>query len=421
MSVRSRVSWLLLNIAFAAVVYSLGTIHDRRVVYADKVLLHLVKYVLLHAVVFVVLLSFACGAPPWKPLTFFYTFVFISLAAWWIVSRKMLKWYRRQGYNYRRIIVVGGGDVGKLVMDELASDLGYGYRIMGFFDDDEQSRQEKSWKGRIDEIDEFLDNNIVDELYCAVPDAQTHSVRHLITTCEKHAIDFYYAPHLGPRVMRRFQLETIGNVPIMAIRPYPLNNPLNKLVKRVFDLVFSIVALALSSVLFVPIAIAVKLSSPGPVFFKQRRTGYRGQPFYCYKFRTMRVNDESDTSQTAKDDPRKTRVGNFLRKTSLDELPQFFNVLIGDMSIVGPRPHMEAHTQIYSDLIEQYMLRHTIKPGITGWAQVNGYRGATEELWMMEKRVEHDVWYTENWNFMLDIKIIFLTIINIFRGEKNAF
>ena len=156
------------------------------------------------------------------------------------------------------------------------------------------------------------------------------------------------------------------------------------------------------------------------MFFRQQRTGYRGKSFECLKFRSMRVNAQSDSLQATKDDPRKTKFGNILRKTSLDELPQFINVFKGEMSIVGPRPHMVQQTQEYSELIDKYMLRHTIKPGITGWAQVNGYRGPTDTLDKMEKRVEFDVWYAENWNFMLDIKIIFLTVFNAIRGEKNA-
>lgn len=163
------------------------------------------------------------------------------------------------------------------------------------------------------------------------------------------------------------------------------------------------------------------MSSPGPVFFKQRRTGYRGKEFVCYKFRTMKVNNDSDNKQASKNDPRKTKIGNILRKTNIDELPQFYNVLKGEMSIVGPRPHMVKQTEDYSALIDKYMLRHIIKPGITGWAQVNGFRGETKELWQMQKRVEYDVWYAENWNFMLDIKIIIKTIINAIRGDKNAF
>ncbi|MDE5930840.1 MAG: sugar transferase, partial [Muribaculaceae bacterium] len=158
-----------------------------------------------------------------------------------------------------------------------------------------------------------------------------------------------------------------------------------------------------------------------PVYFKQERTGYRGNSFYCYKFRTMKVNASADNCQATRHDPRKTRVGDFLRKTSLDELPQFINVWKGDMSIVGPRPHMLKHTKEYSELIDRYMVRHMVKPGITGWAQVNGYRGLTDELWKMERRVEFDTWYIENWTFFLDLKIMVRTVINAIKGESNAF
>ena len=168
-------------------------------------------------------------------------------------------------------------------------------------------------------------------------------------------------------------------------------------------------------------AIAIKISSPGPVYFRQKRTGYHGKEFQCLKFRTMKVNATADSAQATKDDPRKTRLGEFLRRTSLDELPQFINVLRGEMSVVGPRPHMLKHTEDYSKLVDRYMLRHIVKPGITGWAQVNGYRGITDELWKMEKRVEYDVWYVENWSFLLDLKIVVRTVMNAVHGESNAF
>ena len=188
-----------------------------------------------------------------------------------------------------------------------------------------------------------------------------------------------------------------------------------------FDIVFSSIFLVFYPLIYIPVAIAIKLSSPGPVYFKQERTGYRGKSFLCYKFRTMRVNATADINQATKNDPRKTRVGDFLRRTSIDELPQFINVLKGDMSVVGPRPHMLKHTEDYSLIVDRYMVRHAVKPGITGLAQVKGYRGATDELWKMEKRVEFDVYYIENWTIFLDIKIIIRTIMNAFSGDKNAY
>lgn len=192
-------------------------------------------------------------------------------------------------------------------------------------------------------------------------------------------------------------------------------------IKRIFDVVFSsIVCLVLLP--FIPIiAIIIKLQSPGPIFFSQERTGFNGKTFKCIKFRSMHVNNGSDTVQATKNDPRKFPFGNFMRKSNVDELPQFFNVLRGDMSIVGPRPHMLYHTKIYSDLIDKYMVRHFSKPGITGYAQVTGFRGETKELWQMEERVKRDIWYIENWSFWLDIKIIFQTAVSIIKKDKNAY
>ena len=413
--------WLMLNLSFLAVVYVLSTLHDKRVVYIDRVLMLLVKYMLLHAVIFLMLLSLVDESVSWKTLALFYTIFALTLATWWIVSRKLLKWYRSKGFNYRKIVIIGGGTsgAGMRLMQQLKEDEGYGYHIVGFFDD-EPVNDLDAYRGGVNELESFIEKNSIDEIYCAIPENDRQELQHIINIAERNAIDFYYVPQFSKYISRRFEVETFGTVPVMSIHPHPLQNPFNKAIKRGFDLLVSSVVLLFSPIVFLPIAIGVKLSSPGPVFFRQERTGYRGKSFQCLKFRSMRVNDKSDSLQATKDDPRKTKFGNFIRKTSLDELPQFINVFKGDMSIVGPRPHMVQQTQEYIELIDKYMLRHTIKPGITGWAQVNGFRGPTDELWKMEKRVELDVWYAENWNFMLDIKIMFLTVFNAIRGEQNA-
>jgi putative colanic acid biosynthesis UDP-glucose lipid carrier transferase len=196
----------------------------------------------------------------------------------------------------------------------------------------------------------------------------------------------------------------------------------NRALKRLFDILFSLIVLVcVYPFLYIIFGFLIKKSSPGPILFKQKRTGLKGQDFECYKFRTMVVNDEADTMQASADDPRKTKIGDFLRRTNLDEFPQFINVLKGDMSVVGPRPHMLKHTEEYSAIIDKYMVRHLVKPGLTGWAQVTGYRGETRTLEQMEGRVKRDVWYIENWSFFLDLKIIVVTILNMFRGEKNAY
>jgi undecaprenyl-phosphate galactose phosphotransferase/putative colanic acid biosynthesis UDP-glucose lipid carrier transferase len=205
-------------------------------------------------------------------------------------------------------------------------------------------------------------------------------------------------------------------------RREPLENSLNRIIKKIFDMCFSFLVIALLFPWLFPILmLIIKIESPGPVFFKQERSGRDNKPFSCLKFRSMRVNEGSHKKQAEKGDKRVTRFGAFMRKTSIDELPQFFNVLFGNMSVVGPRPHMLYHTQAYKELINNYLVRHYTKPGITGWAQVNGYRGETKELVDMENRVEFDIWYIENWSLLLDIKIIIKTVLNVFHGEKNAY
>jgi len=205
------------------------------------------------------------------------------------------------------------------------------------------------------------------------------------------------------------------------LRKEPLESNISEMTKRMFDICFSLLFLVcISPWLFLVVAILVKWSSKGPVFFKQERSGENNKIFWCYKFRTMAINDLADEKQASKDDERVTPIGRWLRKTNIDELPQFVNVLKGDMSVVGPRPHMLKHTEEYSALIKNYVVRHFVKPGVTGWAQINGFRGETKELEQMEKRVEYDIWYIENWTFLLDIKIIFSTIFNMFKGDENA-
>ena len=420
----SRPMWLALNVAMVICIYFYNDVHERRVFYADKVVGQAFKLVLTHAGIFVTLSSFLGRYDvPWQHVLLFYVCFFLALATWWVISRQFVKLYRNHGFNFKRVIVIGGGTVGVRLINEMLGDQGYGYHIVGFFDNNPKSRSASAaYQGTLDDVEQFVKTHQVDEMFCAVPDIEDNqNVSRMIRIADNNAVDFYYVPQFGRTVTRQFELQSVGDVPILAVHPYPLKNPINRLIKRAFDLLVSTVMLILSPLVIIPVAIGIKLSSPGPIFFVQERTGYRGKAFNCYKFRTMRVNDDSDTLQATKGDPRVTKLGNFLRRTSIDELPQFYNVWKGEMSIVGPRPHMVAQTAMYSELIDKYMLRHTIKPGITGWAQVRGFRGQTEELWQMEKRVEYDVWYAENWSFFLDLKIIFRTVWNAIKGEDNAY
>ncbi len=419
----TKIVWLLLNLSYFPVFLWFAKIHELRILHVDRLLVKLTQAIVSHLAVFLLLVFFLqLNYVGERALLKFYLMLSLLLATWWIGSRKLLKYYRRKGYNFKRVVIVGAGTTGIRLLDELRSDAGYGYKFMGFFDDDLSLRKSlPNFQGDCSAVEAYALEHKIDEIYCALPMSQSEKVTRLLKFSEAHIISFYMVPDVGRYIHRQLEYQSIGAVPVLSLRHEPLQNFYSRTLKRGFDLLFSTAFLICSPILFIPIAIAVKLSSPGPVFFKQKRTGFKGQEFNCYKFRTMRVNVDSDKVQASRNDPRKTRVGEFLRKTSLDELPQFINVFLGDMSIVGPRPHMIKHTEDYSKIIDKYMLRHLIKPGITGWAQVSGYRGETRELWQMERRVEHDVWYIEHWNFWLDIKIIVLTVVNAFRGEKNAF
>lgn len=262
----------------------------------------------------------------------------------------------------------------------------------------------------------------VKEVYVSLTPDRISEIGHLLQVAEKECVRLKFVPDFTGSLVAPFTLSHMGEFPVISLRKEPLEEINNRFKKRVFDIIFSsLVIIFVLSWLYPIIALFIKLESKGPVLFKQYRSGRDNKPFLCYKFRSMRVNKEDDTVQARKDDDRITKVGRFLRKTSLDEFPQFFNVLSGHMSVVGPRPHTLGHTKQYSAIINQYMVRHFLKAGITGWAQVNGFRGETKDPALMERRVEHDIWYLENWSAMLDVKIVFMTIINMLKGEENAY
>jgi putative colanic acid biosynthesis UDP-glucose lipid carrier transferase len=263
----------------------------------------------------------------------------------------------------------------------------------------------------------------VKDLYVCIAPERMEEVAELVKEADRQLIRLKFIPDMGRALAASFTISYLGGeFPVMTLRNEPLEQLDSRFKKRAFDLIFSLlVIIFILSWLYPIIAIIIKMESQGPILFRQQRSGRNDIPFWCYKFRSMSVNSDSNLKQATKNDIRITRVGRFLRRTSLDELPQFFNVFEGNMSVVGPRPHMLKHTEQYRALIEKFMVRHFAKPGITGWAQVNGLRGETKETDDMERRVEHDIFYVENWSLMWDIKIIFLTIINIFRGEDNAF
>lgn len=244
----------------------------------------------------------------------------------------------------------------------------------------------------------------------------------IIDTATRHMVRLYIIPDINGLDINNTNLVSFNGVPMIKSFSEPLEEKGNRIYKRIFDVVFSLTVLIfILSWLYPILAILIKLEDPGPVLFRQKRSGYLNREFYCLKFRSMKVNHEADIKIAYKNDTRITKTGRFLRKTSIDELPQFFNVLVGDMSVVGPRPHMVFQTNLYSELVKKYMIRHFTKPGITGWAQVMGSRGEIRDISDMEQRVEKDIWYIRHWSLMLDFKIVFLTIMNIIKGDKQAY
>jgi putative colanic acid biosynthesis UDP-glucose lipid carrier transferase len=263
----------------------------------------------------------------------------------------------------------------------------------------------------------------VKDLYVCIPTTRMSELNALVREADRQLIRLKFIPDLGEALSAPYTVSYLGGeFPMITLRPEPLEELANRFKKRAFDLIISsLVIIFILSWLYPLMALLIKLESKGPVLFKQLRSGRNDQPFFCYKFRSMRQNEESNHLQASKGDPRVTKLGQFMRKTSLDEFPQFLNVFLGNMSVVGPRPHMLKHTEEYRTLIDKFMVRHFSKPGITGWAQVSGLRGETKETGDMERRVDHDIYYIENWSLMWDIRIIFLTVINVMRGEENAF
>ena len=257
----SKTVWLMMNISFIAVSYFFSDIHCRRVVYADRVVLQVIKAVMLHTVIFMALLMFlGFDKASWRTYVKFYIAFFAGLSTWWLLSRKLLKRYRAFGKNYKRIIIIGGGHVGIRLMNELESDAGYGYRILGMFDNDKKAKSVKYYRGDLNQVEKFVQDNLVDEMYCCIPDNENDEMVKLIKIADSNAVDFYYVPQFGKHITRRFELYPIGNVPVLAIRPYPLSNPINALLKRSFDLVVSSIVLVLSPIVIIPVSIVIKLT-----------------------------------------------------------------------------------------------------------------------------------------------------------------
>ena len=342
-----------------------------------------------------------------------------------VVLRGGLRWLRRRGFNQRYIVIVGSAGLGSQVAERLRAAPWMGLNVAGYFHGDDADRDADidgaPHVGGIDKVAGYVAQHQIDQVWIAMPLRDEDKVRWLLHALRNATADIRFVPDFfGMRLLNQSVMDFAG-LPVMNLSVTSMTG-LNILLKALEDRILAAVILMIVSPLLLLITVAVKISSPGPILFRQLRYGWDGRPIEIYKFRSMVVHEELDgkVTQASQNDARITFLGRFLRRTSLDELPQFFNVLQGRMSIVGPRPHAVAHNEQYKDTIDGYMKRHKVKPGITGWAQVNGWRGETDTLEKMQKRVEYDLYYIEHWSLWLDIKIIFMTLFTGFT-HKNAY
>lgn len=371
---------------------------------------------------FISLITFAYVGYKYKYVTtdevgryILWSFLLVGLLKFSIVI--LLKKYRLlYGGNHRNVIILGNGKSVDELKDFFNNNPDYGYNLVEVFD------LKKNKKEELASCVDFVITNKIDEIYASINTLNNRQINNLIHFADNNLKTIKFLPDNKNTFLRNLAVEYYEYIPIISLRTIPLDKEVNKRFKRVFDVVFSLlIIIGLLSWLTPLIAILILFESRGPIFFKQKRNGLNYEEFYCYKFRSMHLNPIADIEQVQKNDPRITRIGKFIRKTSIDELPQFYNVLLGDMSVVGPRPHMVSHTEMYAKSVDKFMVRHFIKPGITGLAQTNGFRGEVETEKDIINRVKYDIFYLENWSLLLDIKIIFATVINAIRGEKKAY
>ena len=331
-----------------------------------------------------------------------------------------LKKYRSVGKNFRNIILLGELNSAKKIENLLKHKNDLGYRFLGFFSN--KNHEEKNYLGTLKNFFTYIEQNEIDEVYCDLSEISTSQLIKIRKFVQEKKLELRLLPENKAIYSKDFILEYVGTIPILKPKPLPFEKIETHIIKRTFDIFFSIVVcLFLLSLLLPFLWILIKLDSKGPMFFKQKRDGINGTQFYCYKFRSMTINEEADVVSATKNDSRVTKIGDFLRRTSIDELPQFLNVLLGEMSVVGPRPHINVQTKKYINEIDNYLIRNSVKPGITGLAQISGYRGEIIKKSDIENRVKLDIFYIENWSFFLDIKIIVQTFFNVFKKEEKAY
>ena len=346
-------------------------------------------------------------------LVFYCGIVYCVLVCKRAALRLTLRHYRRLGYNQKHVLVVGDGEMAAAYVRRVREDRDLGFLVDGYVASRTRLPNVRRLGG-YDQLEEILTERNPDEVIVAMAPEEYALTGMVINICEKTGNKISLVPFYAKYMPSNPQVDNINGLPMINLRRIPLDNMANAFIKRAMDVVGALVLIVLTSPLMLIAAVGVKLSSPGPVLFKQERVGRNKKPFYMYKFRSMRVNASEKTGWSRNEDPRKTPFGSFIRKFSIDELPQFFNVLKGDMSLVGPRPEVPFYVEQFKEEIPRYMVKHQVRPGITGWAQVNGYRGDTS----IKKRIEYDIYYIENWNVFFDLKILLMTLTRSMNSEK---
>lgn len=349
------------------------------------------------------------------------TLILILLAVVKLASFLILKKIRQFGSNFKKVIFFEKDDTTKKMIKLFQNNSSLGYSVLGFFSN--KIVENKNYLGNEKDLYNFIKDTKVDEIYATLSSLKKSQIKELTKFTSLHNITLKLIPDSKEFYSKSRNVEFYDNtLKVLSVKKLPFDLPENRVIKRVFDILFSsLVCLLIISWLYPILWILIKLESKGPAIFKQEREGFNGRTFVCYKFRSMHMNQLADKVHATRNDSRVTKIGAFLRKTSLDEIPQFFNVLLGSMSVVGPRPHIESLALEYQKDVENYLERHAVKPGITGLAQVSGYRGEIKQKSDIKNRVRLDIFYIENWSFMLDIKIVIKTVLNVFRGDENAY
>lgn len=412
--------YILLYYAFN--LYTPKRVQGRRLEFSNIVLANTVGLLILMAGFFLAL-SYSEQLKNFSRSMFIYFFMIniILEEIERLMIRAFLRSIRKNGYNQKHILLVGYSKAAEQYIDRIKQNPQWGYNIRGILDDNiARGTMYKGVKviGSVGNLSYILPENKLDEIAITLGLEEYYKLEKIVAECEKSGVHTKFIPDYGNIIPTRPYTEDLLGLPVINIRYVPLSNTFNALIKRLTDIMGAIICIIIFSPIMLTSAVLVKMTSKGPLIFKQERVGLHNKPFQMYKFRTMYVQTEEEERKgwTQKNDPRVTSVGRFLRKTSLDEFPQLFNVLKGDMSLVGPRPERPQYVEKFREEIPRYMIKHQVRPGMTGWAQVNGYRGDTS----IRKRIEHDLYYIENWTLGLDVKILFLTV---FKGfiNKNAY